>query len=48
MSANTILITGGPSGIGGAITKAVLKNGWLAIAADLSTDVLQAFKEEHS
>lgn len=46
MSANTVLITGGPSGIGRAITEAVLKKGWTAIAVDLSADVLKNFKEE--
>lgn len=44
----TVLITGGASGIGRAVTEAVLAEGWTAIAADLSADALARCRGEIS
>ena len=46
--AKTILITGGPSGIGRAVTEAVLAEGWTAIAVDVSQATLDRCREELS
>ncbi len=40
----TILVTGGPSGIGRGIVEGVLARGWVAIAVDVSEDTLTEFK----
>ncbi|UOM35399.1 SDR family NAD(P)-dependent oxidoreductase [Acuticoccus sp. I52.16.1] len=42
----TILVTGGPSGIGRAVTEAVLAEGWRAIAVDVSEATLATCAEE--
>lgn len=42
---NTILITGGASGIGQAVTGAVLAEGWNAVVADIDPDSLSRCQE---
>lgn len=42
----TILVTGGASGIGFAVVKAVLAEGWRAIVADLDAGALTRAREE--
>lgn len=43
---NTVLVTGGASGIGYAVVKAVLAEGWRAIVADLDAGALARAREE--
>ncbi|RAH99284.1 3-oxoacyl-ACP reductase [Acuticoccus sediminis] len=42
----TILVTGGPSGIGRAVTEAVLAEGWRAVAVDRSEEMLAKCRED--
>ncbi|EAP78071.1 SDR family oxidoreductase [Roseovarius nubinhibens] len=44
----TVLVTGGPSGIGRAISERCLARGWTVIAADVSEQVLAEFQSEMS
>ncbi len=48
MTPPTILVTGGPSGIGRGIVEGVLGRGWTAIAVDVSEETLASFKTEMS
>lgn len=43
-----ILVTGGPSGIGRAISKGCLERNWTVIAVDMSAETLAAFKDDMS
>ena len=45
MAQQTVLVTGGASGIGFAVVEAILAEGWRAVVADLNAESLERCRD---